>query len=135
MQVKNYIFICAKIVGGLGILAVGAAFIWVATFDIPDIDSFSDRRVKQSTKIYDRTGETVLYDLNKNVRRTTVPLSDISDNLQAATLAIEDSGFYSHLGVKPSAVIRAAWTNLKAGEFQQGGSTITQQVVKNALLT
>jgi len=135
MQVKDYLFICAKIVGGLGILAVGAAFIWVATFDIPDIDSFSDRRVKQSTKIYDRTGETVLYDLNKNVRRTTVPLSDISDNLQAATLAIEDSGFYSHLGIRPSSIVRAAWTNLKAGEFQQGGSTITQQVVKNALLT
>jgi 1A family penicillin-binding protein len=135
MEIKDTLWTIGKIAVGVGVLAVGAAFIWVATFDIPDINSFSDRRVEQSTKIYDRTGETVLYDLNKNVRRTTVPLSAISDNLQAATLAIEDSGFYSHLGIKPSAILRAAWTNLKAGGFEQGGSTITQQVVKNTLLT
>lgn len=124
-----------KIMLAAGIFLVGAAFIWVATFDIPDIQSLNDRQVELSTKIYDKTGETVLYNLNQDVRRTSVPLSEVSDNMQAATLAIEDSDFYQHMGIKPSAIIRAAWTNLKAGEFEQGGSTITQQVVKNTLLT
>jgi 1A family penicillin-binding protein len=134
-QTKDILWGIGKFFVGLSILIIGGLFIWVATFDIPDIQSFNDRRIEQSTKIYDRTGEVVLYDLNRDVRRTTVPLSDISENLQAATLAIEDSGFYNHLGIKPSAIVRAAWTNIKAGGFEQGGSTLTQQVVKNTLLT
>lgn len=134
-QVKDIFWGIGKFFIAVAILSVGGLFIWVATFDIPDVQSFNDRRIEQSTKIYDRTGEVLLYDLNRDVHRTTVPLSDISENLQAATLAIEDSGFYDHLGIKPSAILRAAWTNVKAGSFQQGGSTLTQQVVKNTLLT
>ncbi len=134
-QTKDIFWGIGKFFIAVAILTIGGLFIWVATFDIPDIQSFNDRRIEQSTKIYDNSGEVLLYDLNRDVRRTTVPLSDISENLQAATLAIEDSGFYSHLGIKPSAILRAAWTNLKAGGFEQGGSTLTQQVVKNTLLT
>jgi 1A family penicillin-binding protein len=134
-QTKDIFWGIGKFFIGVSILVIAGLFIWVATFDIPDIQSFNDRRIEQSTKIYDRTGEVLLYDLNRDVRRTTVPLSDISENLQVATLAIEDSGFYNHLGIKPSAILRAAWTNLKAGSFKQGGSTLTQQVVKNTLLT
>jgi len=118
------------------IILVGAgSFVWVSTFDIPDLDAFTNRQVEQSTKIYDRTGEIVLYDLNKDVRRTKVSLADISKNLQLASIAIEDSDFYSHNGIKLSAILRASWTNLKNFGFDQGGSTITQQVVKNTLLT
>lgn len=134
-KTKEILWGVLKFLLAVVLLAVSGVFIWVATFDLPDVQSFENRQVQQSTKIYDQTGEHVLYNLNRDVRRTTVPLADISENLQAATLAIEDSGFYDHLGIKPSAILRAAWTNLQAGSFKQGGSTITQQVVKNTLLT
>ncbi|MEX2369092.1 MAG: transglycosylase domain-containing protein, partial [Candidatus Paceibacterota bacterium] len=124
-----------KILLVFAILIAGGAFIWVSTFDIPDLDAFTNRQVQQSTKIYDRTGEIVLYDLNKDVRRTRVSLEEISPNLLKATVAIEDAEFYNHNGIRISSIIRASWANLKSFGFQQGGSTITQQVVKNTLLT
>ncbi len=132
---KNILSSIGKFAIAVGILMTGGLFIWVSTFDIPNLQSFANRQVEQSTKIYDRTGEVVLYDLNRDVRRTTVPLSEISENLQKATIAIEDSGFYEHAGIHPPAIARAIYTNIKAGGFEQGGSTITQQVVKNTLLT
>jgi membrane peptidoglycan carboxypeptidase len=56
------------------ILVSAIILIWVSTLEIPDLSAFEERRVLQSTKIYDRTGEIVLYDLNQDVRRTIVPL-------------------------------------------------------------
>lgn len=119
----------------VSIILTSIGFIWVSTFNIPDFDSFTNRQVQQSTKIYDRTGEIVLYDLNRDVRRTRVGLEEISQNLIDATIAIEDSNFYNHHGIQPSAILRAVITNLRSLQFEQGGSTITQQVVKNTLLT
>ena len=89
-----------------------------------------------STKIYDKTGEVLLYDMHQDVRRTVVPLDQISDYVKKATISIEDSGFYSHHGIEPLAIVRAVFINLKDGNLLggQGGSTITQQVVKNTLL-
>ncbi len=116
-------------------LAVGSVLIWVSTFKIPDLATLRAQTLVQSTKIYDRTGNTVLYDLNPNVKRTIVPFDQISQHLKDATLAIEDASFYSHSGVRPLAFIRAAFVNLLSGSFKEGGSTITQQVVKNSLLS
>jgi 1A family penicillin-binding protein len=118
-----------------GMLVAGVVVLWTATLRIPDLDTFDERVVRQSTKIYDRTGKILLFDVHENVRRTVVPLSDIAPTMRNATVAIEDAEFYEHRGVKPSAVIRATLTNLVSLEFEQGGSTITQQVVKNAILT
>lgn len=134
-KTKDLLWNAGKIFLTFFIIMAGASFVWVSTFDIPDLNAFTNRQVQQSTKIYDRTGEVVLYDLNKDVRRTKVPLSDISPNLQKATLAIEDGDFYDHHGIEVSAILRATWTNVKNFGFEQGGSTITQQVVKNTLLT
>lgn len=134
-KTKDFFWNAFKILLALGILIAGVAFIWVSTFTIPDLNSFANRQVEQSTKIYDRTGEIVLYDLNEDVRRTKVPLEDISPNLIEATIAIEDSNFYNHYGIEPSAILRATLTNIRSLAFEQGGSTITQQVVKNTLLT
>lgn len=119
---------CVLVAAGIGVLVV-------AMRPIPDLNNFDSRKVAQSTKIYDRTGKTVLYDLNHDVRRNVVPLSEISVNLQKATLAIEDSGFYSHGGVSLKGIARAIYTDITSGSFAQGGSTITQQVVKNTILT
>lgn len=121
----------------LGLLLVSGLFIWVSTLQIPDLSSFEDRRILQSTKIYDRTGEVLLYDLHQDVRRTIVPFTDISYNIKNATVAIEDDQFYSHHGVDLMAIFRSMVNNVSNGgsPFEgAGGSTITQQVIKNSIL-
>ncbi len=112
----------------------GAAILWAATLPIPDFKSFEERKVIQSTKIYDRTGEVLLFDVHGSIRRTVIPFSEISRHVKNATVAIEDAEFYEHRGIKPTAIIRALITNILTGS-RAGGSTITQQVVKNSLLT
>ncbi len=118
-------------------LIVGGVFLlWASTLKMPTIDIIEKQRSGLSTKIYDKTGEVLLYDMHQDVRRTFVPLTEISDHVKEATISIEDSGFYSHFGVEPFAVFRAIVRNLQDGDLfgGQGGSTITQQVVKNTLL-
>lgn len=120
---------------GLGFFGAGGLLLVVALTPAPDIASFADRQVMQSTKIYDRTGQTLLYDYNRDARRDIVTLSNISPNAINATIAVEDSSFYSHGGVRFTSIIRAALADITPGGSTQGGSTITQQVVKNTLLT
>ena len=116
------------------ILVMAAVLIWLSTLEIPDLSSFEERRVLQSTKIYDRTGEIMLYDLHQDVRRTVVPFDQISPHVKNATVAIEDDQFYNHFGIDIKAIIRAAVSNVQEGGLGQGGSTITQQVIKNSVL-
>ncbi len=123
------------VVASLALIVVGIVLLWATSLKIPDIESLSERKVEQSTKIYDRTGEILLDDLQENTTRTVIPISDVSKNLQLATVAIEDAEFYEHNGVKPTAFLRAVLVNLASLGFSQGGSTITQQVVKNSILT
>jgi 1A family penicillin-binding protein len=118
------------------VIIVSGLLIWVSTLEIPDLSSFEDRRILQSTKIYDRTGEILLYDLHQDVKRTIVPFENISRNIKNATIAIEDERFYSHFGIDLKSIVRAAVVNTTAGDLLggQGGSTITQQVIKNSVL-
>lgn len=121
----------------LGMVVAGFLFIWISTLDIPDLSSFEQRRVLQSTKIYDRTGEILLYDLHQDVKRTIVGYEDISHHIKNATIAIEDDTFFEHAGVRPLAILRSMITNTltRGGPFSgAGGSTITQQVIKNSIL-
>lgn len=118
-----------------GFVALGLFFLWAATLEVPDLKGVEQRRVVQSTKIYDRTGQILLYDLSQNVTRTQVPISDISPLIQQATIALEDKDFYQHHGIEPVSFMRAILANLTSLSFSQGGSTITQQVIKNSLLT
>jgi 1A family penicillin-binding protein len=120
-----------------GFVLAGAVLIWVATFEMPDLDNFAERKVVQSTKIFDRTGRVILFDVHGEVTRTVVTLDHINDYAEKASIAIEDSNFYNHNGVEIKAIFRAILTNLRDGNLLsgQGGSTITQQVIKNALLT
>lgn len=119
----------------LGLILSGAFFIWAATLKIPDVSSLSERKISQSAKIYDRTGEVLLFDLQEDINRTIIPIEDISRNIQNATVAIEDDRFYEHFGVRPIATFRAVFIQPLRGLGVQGGSTITQQVVKNSVLT
>lgn len=113
----------------------GMLILWVASLRIPALEDISERRLNQSTKIYDRTGEILLYDTSRDTRRAPIPFEDISPYARAATLAIEDKNFYSHNGFELSSFLRAVLINLTTLSFSQGGSTITQQVVKNSILT
>ena len=116
------------------LLFFGLIFFWISTFEVPDLKSFENRTVAQSTKIYDRTGEVLLFDINQDVRRQVVPYDQISNYVKKAMVAIEDADFYEHNGIKITSIIRAILANLTGGNTQ-GGSTITQQVIKNSLLT
>ncbi|MES3006122.1 MAG: penicillin-binding protein [Patescibacteria group bacterium] len=126
----------AFLVGVLVVILISGAFLlWAASLKTPDLNSFDDRLLGQSAKIYDRTGTVLLYDLSQKVRRTVVPYDQISDYLKKATVAIEDADFYNHKGIKATSIVRAIIANILTLHFSQGGSTITQQVIKNSLLT
>lgn len=120
-----------------GIITLSGFLIWASSVEMPDFQLLNERKVVQSTKIYDRTGEHLLFDVHRDVRRTVVPLDAISLYIRNATIAIEDDRFYQHFGIEPTAILRAILVNLglKEGYPGQGGSTITQQVIKMALLT
>ncbi len=124
----------------------GIAFFFIFTFatsfyfylkiikDLPGPDKLIEHQSAASTKIYDRHGQ-LLYTIFDGARkRTLVKLSDIPDYVVKATIAIEDKDFYKHTGFSVSGIIRAIIRNLASSEIQ-GGSTITQQLIKNALLT
>lgn len=111
-----------------------AFFFWLIILrDLPSPKELTTRNVEVSTKIYDRNG-ALLYKIYKDQNRTIVPLEQIPLHVRLATLAIEDAEFYSHPGFSVRGILRAVIRNLKKGELT-GGSTITQQLVKNALLT
>jgi 1A family penicillin-binding protein len=132
---RHTFFAVIFIVLGLGFFLAGGILIIIAFTPTPDISSFANRQVDQSTKIYDRTGQVLLYDYNRDARRDVVPLADISPNVIQASIAIEDSSFYEHGGIRITSIIRAMFVDAFDGSLAQGGSTITQQVVKNTLLT
>ena len=125
---------------GLGFLFFGILLFWLGTLQLPNLDTFDQRKVAESTKIYDRTGEIVLYDIHENIQRSIVDGDEISVHAKNAIVAIEDDQFYQHKGIDVRATFRGVLftvlnkLGLRSGGIQ-GGSTITQQVVKNTLLT
>lgn len=101
--------------------------------DLPSVMELSTREPVVSSKILDRNGKT-LYTIYKDENRTLVTLPHISPYLIHATIAIEDKDFYNHHGFSIRGILRAAITNAQSGT-SQGGSTITQQLVKDRLLS
>ena len=113
------------------VLFAGGLFAFYAK-DLPQPDKIV-RREGFATKIYDRNGE-LLYDVFADQRRTPVSLDNIPEHLKNATVAIEDKNFYRHSGFDPTGIFRAVF-NIVVHRRLQGGSTLTQQLVKNVLLT
>ncbi|MEK7162947.1 MAG: transglycosylase domain-containing protein [Patescibacteria group bacterium] len=103
--------------------------------ELPSPEQFADRRINQSTKIYDRTGEILLYEIHGEEKRTIIPFEKIPDFVKQATISVEDREFYSHAAFDWRAIVRALFVNIIKGQITQGGSTITQQLAKNAFLT
>lgn len=117
----------------VGVTVMAALFVYLS-FTLPDPNTLLERTVPESTKIYDRNNQ-LLYEVHGEVKRTLVQLDAISDYAKHATVAVEDKDFYSHSGFSIRGIFRSIWKDIKTGSAQQGGSTITQQFVKNALLT
>lgn len=125
-------------IGLFGFLTVVLAVIGVFAYfikDLPDPNKVNKRVVAESTKIYDRTGEHVLYEIHGEERRTLIPFEDMPESIRWATIASEDQDFYSHYGIKFSSIMRAVLKDILNRGAAQGGSTITQQFVKNSILT
>lgn len=101
--------------------------------DLPNPTELTSRQIPQTTKIFDRNG-ILLAEVYSAQNRTLVSLGDIPQYLQQATLAIEDKNFYKHPGFDIASIVRAARENL-SGKPIQGGSTITQQLIKSSMLT
>ena len=106
---------------------------WLFFKDLPSPKELVTREQEVSTKIYDRNNN-LLYTIYKDKNRTPVKLTQIPENVKLATLAAEDAEFYNHIGFSTRGTIRAISKNITEGKLQ-GGSTITQQLVKNALLS
>ena len=123
----------------IGLIILGAfgsgGILFLATRDLPNPELLENRSVSQSTKIYDRTGETLLYEIHGEEKRTIIGFNDVSDYLKKATLVTEDKDFYKHSAFDWKSTIRAFFVNLIRGKISQGGSTITQQLAKNAFLS
>ena len=105
------------------------------TYNLPRPEKFTETPFIQSTKIYDRTGKTLLFDIYGEEKRAIVPFDKISENMKKAVLASEDSRFYQHKGVDLIAIARSVLVDLKLWSVNQGASTITQQLIRSVYLT
>ena len=119
------------------LLAIGAGVIYAWLFvDLPSLDTLYQRATAASTKILDRNGRTlyVIADPHQG-QHSPVKLNDIPAYCRQATIATEDANYYSHPGVDFVGIVRALLINLQGGEVLSGGSTITQQLAKNLMLS
>ncbi len=107
---------------------------WNIFKDLPSPTKLTVSPPSQSTKLYDRTGK-LLYEIYVDQNRTVIPLSQVPDFLKKATIAIEDKTFYKHGGINIIGGVVRAVKDMVIYHRLQGGSTLTQQLVKNALLT
>lgn len=105
------------------------------SLSLPDPNKLNGRVVAQSTKIYARDGTTLLYEVHGEAKRTLIDLNDIPDYAKQAAIAIEDKNFYKNPGVDWRGILRSVFVDITRGSTAQGGSTITQQFVRNAILT
>ena len=119
----------------VGLIGATTVYAYYA-LTLPPAEELGARTLFLSTKIYDRHGQLLyeVFDANAG-RRTYVPIVEIPEDLIHATISTEDKTFYSNPGFDPLAIARAVWLNVTEGEIVTGASTITQQLVKNILLS
>lgn len=123
------------LIGFLLMLLTGAGlFVWYAK-DLPRPEKFTEREFVQSTKIFDRTGQVLLYEMYGEERREIISLQDMPEYLKQAVIATEDAKFYSHKGIDFTGIIRALKLDLKNRTLAYGGSTISQQLIRSTFLT
>lgn len=130
-RIVSLFFIGTLVLFVLAIISSVATFAWFAR-DLPTPDRIK-RREGFATIIFDREGET-LYDIYADERRIPIEINQVPDHLKNATVAIEDKEFYTHEGYSTRGILRSVFQIIVYRNLQ-GGSTLTQQLVKNVLLT
>lgn len=118
-----------------GVAGITGIFWWYSR-DLPTLNSVADYQPKQVSRVVDREGNVLAsWTDEERLVRTVLPQDDIPLIMRQAILSAEDSSFYSHRGLDFVGLLRAVYTNVRRGELSQGASTITQQVVKNLVLS
>ena len=127
---------------GLGFLAaiLFAVILPVGVFiyysrDLPRPEKFTEKSFVQSTKIYDRTGKILLWELYGEEKREIIPLGEVGDNVKKAVISTEDAKFYSHKGIDVEAIVRSIMVDIKIKKPTYGASTISQQLIRSTFLT
>ncbi|MFA5133334.1 MAG: PBP1A family penicillin-binding protein [Patescibacteria group bacterium] len=123
-------FLLLFFIGG----TVGAGYYAWLMKHLPSPDRIIERQIQQTTKLYDREGKEILYEVHGNQNRTVLELKDISPYVIGATISAEDKNFYKHHGFDLRGIFRSVLLNIFKGT-RVGGSSITQQFVKKAVLT
>ncbi|MDP3995707.1 MAG: transglycosylase domain-containing protein [bacterium] len=134
---KSLFFLLLKITGLSCLSAVLAVFFIFVFYskDLPRPEVFAEKHFTESTKIYDRTGKVLLYEIYGEEKRTIVPLEIMPEHLKQAVIATEDANFYNHFGIDFEGILRSVLINLKIGRLSAGGSTIPQQLIRSAFFT
>ena len=119
----------------VGLVSAAGIYAWLFV-DLPSLDTLYQHASAPSTRILDRQGR-VLYEISDphQGRHTPVKFNDIPQYCREATIATEDANYYTHPGVDFIGILRAIWINLQGGEVLSGGSTITQQLARNLMLS
>jgi len=134
---RGVVFFVLKMLG-FGVLSlvfgIFALFVYYAK-DLPRPEKFTERALTESTKIYDRSGKTILYEIYGEEKRTWVSLDKIPEHLKKSVIATEDANFYRHFGIDFQGIIRAVLADLKIKKFTYGGSTIPQQLIRSTFLS
>lgn len=116
------------------VFTVGTSFVIYFFFNTPRAE-LAHRQVAQTSIIYDRTGEHILYEMHGEENRKVISHDEIPDVMRLATIVVEDNNFYSHHGIDLVSILRSIKANIQSSELSQGASTITQQLARNAFLT
>jgi membrane peptidoglycan carboxypeptidase len=133
--VVSNIFGVIFLLGLVGVAFVGMLFIYY-TRDLPRPEKFSEKSTTQSTKIYDRSGGILLYEIYGEEKRNWVNFSDIPDMVKKMAIAAEDKNFYeNNVGIDVEGITRSVITFAKTGKATMGGSTIPQQLIRSTFLT
>lgn len=128
---KNPYFKIANLVLGLVVAWVAADY--AVEYALAEVPLPQEVKLPTSSQVYDRNGRLIAT-YRGEVTRFMIDIDDLPEHVTQAVLAAEDRDFYEHEGISLGGMARAAWTNLTSGQVEQGGSTITQQYVKNAVL-
>jgi len=133
---RSILFVFKLLTSSFLLFVVFSLFVFIYyARNLPRPEKFLERKVFQSTKIFDRTGEILLYDIHGEEKREIVSLDQMPDRLKNAVIATEDSNFYQHKGIDPRGIFRSILVNFKLKKPAQGGSTITQQLIRSSFLT
>jgi len=132
---RKFFLIMSIVLGALLLVGLGAGgglYLW-AVKDLPRVEAISDYNPPLTTTVYSRKDQVLGYLAQE--KRFLRPLEEMAEVVPQCFLAAEDHAFYEHEGIDLMGILRAAVKNIKAGSIVQGGSTITQQVIKALLLT